>query len=580
MTVQIQTVTQATDSFGQWLSKTNQLILAVNAYAVTVNSNTAAGNAAITGKMTANLFVSSNSGSFNVGTALSNSVSNATSFKIQSPVSNIIITTTGTLIAGVTQYSGTIMSLGNTVIRGSNVSSNNLYLTTYANVGNTFLTRTSAYADSMNTRIFYVSGNATFGDNQANTYIDRFGIGIYSQPTGTYIVNTNFTATTTTTVEAYANNFHGNLVPDPPGSATIFRGNTHFLGTNNYFDYGLTSNGNIDIYGPGLHYLHSWNYKTTPYTTANAVFLYQSSGGGIALARNLYQTAAAQYIITQGVGEILNINRNSLAFYTYYNGTAGSSIYTQNLPFYVNNSLFSAVTSANVNFGNTSINPATNFYGPSTFIKQGSGANRIAYYGGSSADLAYTADADQEAGQTNYTLRMDGGQFQFAFSTSATAYDFGTSKAYIDYNGNLYVAGGIGINKTPGSAGTLAMTGDINNDGNINSRGNITAFYTSDRTLKTNVTNISNALEKVNQINGVEFDWTDEYITKHGGVDGYFNRKHDVGVIAQEIEAVLPEVVATKDDGTKAVRYEKIVALLIEAVKELSAEVEELKKRV
>jgi len=579
MTVQIQTITQATDSFGQWLSKTNQLIAAVNTYAVTVNSNTAVGNAAITGKFTANTIFTTNVGNFSVGTALSNSVSNATAFKIQSAVSNIIITTTGTLIAGVTQYSGTIMSLGNTTIRGSNVSSNNLYLTTYANVGNTFLTRTSAYADSMNTRIFYASGNATIGDNQANTYIDRFGVVVYSSPTGAYVVNTNITATTMSTVDSYANLFHGNIV-SPVGQNTIlFYTNTHFLGTNNYFDYGLTSNGNIDIYGPGLHYLHSWNYKTTPYTTANATFLFQSSGGGIALTRNLYQTSAAQYIITQGTGEILNINHNSLAFYTYFNGTPGSSIYTQNLPFYVNNSLFSAVTSSNVNFGNTSINPATNFYGPSTFIKQGTGANRIAYYGGSAADLSYTADADPDAGLTNYTMRMDAGQFQFAFSTSATAYDFGTAKAYIDYNGNLYVTGGIGINKTPGSAGTLAMTGDINNDGNINSRGNITAYYTSDRSLKTNVINISNALEKVNQINGVEFDWTDEYIAKHGGVDGYFNRKHDVGVIAQEIEAVLPEVVATKDDGTKAVRYEKIVALLIEAVKELSAEVEELKKR-
>ena len=131
---------------------------------------------------------------------------------------------------------------------------------------------------------------------------------------------------------------------------------------------------------------------------------------------------------------------------------------------------------------------------------------------------------------------------------------------------NFYNGGGVAI-------------GDINNDGNIQSRGNITAYYTSDRSLKTNVTNIPDALYKVNQINGVEFDWTDEYITKHGGVDGYFNRKHDVGVIAQEIEMVLPEVVAMRDDGTKAVRYEKIVALLIEAVKELSAEVEELKKK-
>ena len=55
------------------------------------------------------------------------------------------------------------------------------------------------------------------------------------------------------------------------------------------------------------------------------------------------------------------------------------------------------------------------------------------------------------------------------------------------------------------------------------------------------------------------------------------NTGHDVGVIAQEIEEVLPEVVQTRDNGYKAVKYEKIVPLLIEAIKELKQEIEELK---
>ena len=54
-------------------------------------------------------------------------------------------------------------------------------------------------------------------------------------------------------------------------------------------------------------------------------------------------------------------------------------------------------------------------------------------------------------------------------------------------------------------------------------------------------------------------------------------RRADVGVIAQEVEAVLPEIVATNNEGYKAVRYERLTALLIEAVKELRAEINELK---
>jgi len=112
---------------------------------------------------------------------------------------------------------------------------------------------------------------------------------------------------------------------------------------------------------------------------------------------------------------------------------------------------------------------------------------------------------------------------------------------------------------------------------NFYSYGDVTAYYSSDARLKNNITNIDNALLKVTEIRGVTFDWNDDYMSKQPK-DDYFNRKHDVGVIAQEIEKVLPEAVATRDDGIKAVRYEKLVPLLIEAIKELKQEIDELKK--
>ena len=112
--------------------------------------------------------------------------------------------------------------------------------------------------------------------------------------------------------------------------------------------------------------------------------------------------------------------------------------------------------------------------------------------------------------------------------------------------------------------------------GQIRASGDIWAFNTSDIKFKKNIAPISDSLSKLNQIRGVEFDWTDLYINMNGGLDDTFIKRHDVGVIAQEVEAVLPEVVTTRDDGTKAVRYEKIVPLLIEAIKELNEKVERL----
>lgn len=116
--------------------------------------------------------------------------------------------------------------------------------------------------------------------------------------------------------------------------------------------------------------------------------------------------------------------------------------------------------------------------------------------------------------------------------------------------------------------------------GEIRATSEITAYYASDRTLKENITPIDNALGKLRQLTGVMFDWTDEELVRRGGEDGYFVRKHDTGVIAQDVEVVLPEVVATREDGHKAVRYEKMAGLIIQAINELADQVDEIKKKL
>lgn len=104
--------------------------------------------------------------------------------------------------------------------------------------------------------------------------------------------------------------------------------------------------------------------------------------------------------------------------------------------------------------------------------------------------------------------------------------------------------------------------------GAVYATGDVTAFYTSDQRLKDNVVKIDNALEKVRWLNGVEFDWNKDAIASL--VDVGPKPDHDIGLIAQEVEKVLPEAVTERADGYKAVDYTKIVPVLIEAVKELS----------
>ena len=87
----------------------------------------------------------------------------------------------------------------------------------------------------------------------------------------------------------------------------------------------------------------------------------------------------------------------------------------------------------------------------------------------------------------------------------------------------------------------------------------------SDANLKENVKPVVNSNSILKQIDGVEFTWKD-------------NGKKSYGVIAQEIEKILPDVVDTSDQGVKSVNYAAMTAFLIEAVKELSAEIEQLKQ--
>ena len=131
-----------------------------------------------------------------------------------------------------------------------------------------------------------------------------------------------------------------------------------------------------------------------------------------------------------------------------------------------------------------------------------------------------------------------------------------------------------------GSTTTVAVgTGALSVTGAITATGDITAFY-SDERLKSFEGKIDNALDKVSNLNG--YYYTGNNVAAEFGYD---TEHRQVGVSAQEVEAILPEVVKTAPisaDGEtdyKTVQYEKLVPLLIEAIKELKAEVEELKSK-
>ena len=122
------------------------------------------------------------------------------------------------------------------------------------------------------------------------------------------------------------------------------------------------------------------------------------------------------------------------------------------------------------------------------------------------------------------------------------------------------------------TVGAVVVTGGVGISGALNVGGDITAFSTSDESLKENLAPISNALDKVGIITGYTFKW------KADGPYVHLNGKEDTGVIAQQIEALgLTGTTSTRDSGIIGVSYKKLVPSLIEAIKELKKENDDLK---
>jgi len=125
---------------------------------------------------------------------------------------------------------------------------------------------------------------------------------------------------------------------------------------------------------------------------------------------------------------------------------------------------------------------------------------------------------------------------------------------------------------TSKDTGAIIITqGGLGVEGAIHAGGDVEAFNTSDSRLKENVVPITSALSKIDSINGVEFDWN----ASEAGLNYSHLGGHDVGVIAQDLQEILPEAVKERDDGYLAVDYGRVVPLLIQAIKELKAKIEE-----
>jgi hypothetical protein len=175
---------------------------------------------------------------------------------------------------------------------------------------------------------------------------------------------------------------------------------------------------------------------------------------------------------------------------------------------------------------------------------------------GANLYLHYTGSANVPVNQTAHRIPLTAGQVAGTFN-SVQYNEQGNLNGASDF---IYSGSKVGINTT-----VAGLTYNLEVSGSI--RASAAVLSNSDERLKDNIYPIDNALSRVSQIEGVYFDW------KTGG-------DRQVGVIAQQVEKVLPEVVSEDNNSYLSVDYSKIVPLLIEAINEQSSNIKDLEDRI
>ena len=431
-----------------------------------------------------------------------------------------------------------------------------------------------------------------------------------------YSTNSDMSSATTAVTQQFTADTTGTFIPDPADGSGVSSTEYHvgvfgLLG----FNYGFISNGNGAVSDAADLELAtssniSLNASTTYYFRAEVTSSETANTDYNLVSDRAVETLSrALEITSETSGEGFSVASDGLSGTGGSGGSANNATITLSAgtglsgggDFTTNQSSNETITfNSNLTAGTgISISGATitNSAPDQTVSLTGSGATSV-----SGTYPNFTISSTDTNTNTNYFLNgisKSGNTLTFSVSgTSNQSYTFGSNAfnsttiptntnqltngaGFVTSSGVTSVATGNGLSGgTITSTGTLTMSGSYT--GAFSATGNITAF-SSDERLKNITGKIEHPLDKISKINGYYFEWN-EIANEFG--ESYEKDITHVGVKAQEIQEVLPEVVSSsavnKAFDTKeeylTVQYEKIVPLLIEGIKELKKEVDELKK--
>jgi hypothetical protein len=603
------------------LGRNDALQVANNSVLNSARVNT---NVQIAGTLSTNLAFSNNSvvnsniqiaGTASANNVYANNLIVNTSMSIGNTVTSLnlvsnLITTDDLIVRSLLTLEGNGVVEGDLVVQGTLIQTGNTEITTdtiTVNVGT--VVNKNAFIENRR-----VSGNnavikwdevvKSWQVSSGNTYTTLYNI--LDEST----INTSPIATSDLTVPSSSALRTAYLTAGGYANSAFARANTAQLHANAAF---TAANNAVDTWvrdaaNSASSYANSAysqaNTATTGATTANTNALSAGSYANSAFVRaNSAQTHAnAGYTHANSAFITANsVLSTATSASSYANGAFAQANTAQNnavAAFNLANTRFSA--SGGTISGNLAVTGDFTVSGTTTFINSSQlniGDNIITL----NADVSTSTSPSENAGieinrgsSANVFVRWNETTDRWEFTNNGSTYSNIGSAAAESYANSAYAQANTGTILAQASFNFANTISSINRNQQMNSLGvgiapstvpgeilaidNITAYASSDRRLKENIVNISNAIQKVQKLNGVEYDWVDAYIEERGGEDDYFVRKHDIGLIAQEVEEVLPEIVADRPNGYKAIKYERVVALLVEAIKELSDKIDKLEK--
>ncbi len=418
------------------------------------------------------------------------------------------------------------IAIGNTALQANSTGVNNTVVGYSVMVGNT--------TGSDNTVMGYAgmnyasngSGNSAFG----STALYNNSTGSSNSALGSYSLNSNNGKNESTAIGFNSMRFADNTATTSVSyntalGAYALRGSTTAANNTGVENTAIGhSTLQLNTSGSSNNALGSQALRSNTTGTMNNGF------GGFALAGN----TTGSYNLGMGYGAL---SANTAGF---YNSSVGDHALTANTTGTGNSAIGSQALTTN----------ATGYYNSALgyfALKLTTGSNNIG--------VGYNAGSAITTGSNNVYIGSFTGAGSETLSNHIIFSDgSGVERIRVTNTGNM------GIGTTTPSYKLDVQGGDINASGSVRAA---TVALSSDRRWKRNISPLKNSIKKITQINGVSYDWAiDDYPEKH------FTDRKQIGVIAQDVQAVFPELVLEDKQGFLSVNYPALIAPLIEAIKE------------